>query len=62
MGGFAIASEIINSEAGCTEPRVLTKNETFGQKPPPAEDDKPKKKKKKKNKDKEEGKEQDDEV
>ena len=53
MGGFNIASEIINSEAGCTQPRVLTKNELFGQKAPPADEDKPKKKKKKKNKDKE---------
>lgn len=61
MGGFNIASEIINSEAGCTQPRVLTKNELFGQKAPPADEDKPKKKKKKKNKDKE-GKEEDEEV
>jgi hypothetical protein len=30
MGGFSIASEIINSEMGRNEPRVLTKNETFG--------------------------------
>jgi hypothetical protein len=58
MGGFSIASEIINSEMGRNEPRVLNKNETFGvqnqkqQIPIQEAEDKPKKKKKKKNKDK----------
>lgn len=53
MGGFNIASEIINSEAGCTPPRVLTKTETFGQKIQVEDEKKKKKKKKNKDKDKE---------